>query len=42
VGSAFAAIAEFIPALLAQIAVDRRGVFVGTARAQLLARKEPA
>jgi EpsI family protein len=41
-GSAFAAIAEFIPALLAQIADDRRGVFVGTARAQLLAREGPA
>jgi EpsI family protein len=39
---AFAAIAEFIPALLAQIANDRRGVFVGTARAQLLAREGPA
>jgi EpsI family protein len=37
-GNAFAAIVGFIPALLVQIATNRRDVFVGTARAQLLAR----
>ena len=36
-GNAFADISEFIRALLAEIPKDRRNVFVGTARAQLLA-----
>jgi EpsI family protein len=35
-GDAFADISEFVPALLAEIPKDRRRVFVGTARAQLL------
>jgi EpsI family protein len=36
-GDAFADIYEFVPALLAEIPKGRRNVFVGTARAQLLA-----
>lgn len=36
-GNAFADISEFVPALLAEIPKDRRNVFVGTARAKLLA-----
>jgi len=37
-GSAFAEISRFVPALLAEIPKARLGVFVGTARARLLAR----